>query len=183
MVRFLRSGAAAVVLCAAAAGMTSPAEARSHFFFSANIGLPLYPGYFGPGWYSPPAYYPRAYYPAPYYEPYYVPRPTYYRPYIGATPYYGLGLFPGYVGTALTSDDRVIYATAYRRALAAPVGQSMVWNSGGVNGAVTTTRDGWAGQRYCREFLQEITVDGRRQEAYGTACQTPNGDWQIVPNQ
>ena len=79
------------------------------------------------------------------------------------------------------------FVRSCRRALAAPVGESMVWNSDrgvgdGINGAVTTTRDGWAGERYCREFRQEITIDGRSQEAYGTACQMPNGDWQLVQN-
>jgi surface antigen len=169
MVRFLRSGiAAAALFCAAAFGLSNQAEARSHFFFSANIGVPFYP------WYQP------AYYPAPYYDAYYYgPRP-YYRPYIGAVPAYSLGLFPTYVGTALTPDDRAIYYTAYRRALAAPVGQAMEWNSGPVNGSVTTTRDGWAGQRYCREFQQDITIGGSSEKAFGTACQQTDGSWQIV---
>lgn len=184
MVRSVRSGLIAVaLLCAAFSGN---AEARSNFFFSANIGLPLYSeGYFAPGWghgwHHRPAYYPR-----PYYRPHtYAPRPIYYpqpfyRPYYG--PIVSLGLFPGTVGTVLTQDDRDIYYRAYRGALAAPIGQSMVWNSNRVNGAVTTTRDGWAGQRYCREFRQEITIEGRNEEAYGTACQTPDGDWQLVAN-
>ncbi len=181
MVRSIRSGFVAVtLLCGVAYTAAGPAEARSNFFFSANIGLPLYSdGYFAPGWghgWRSPAYYPR-----PYYAPrYYAPRPVYY-PRSYYRPYYGpVVLFPGYVGDTLTQDDRDIYFRAYRGALAAPIGQSMVWNSNRINGAVTTTRDGWAGQRYCREFRQEITIDGRNQEAYGTACQTPDGDWQLV---
>lgn len=183
MARSVRSGLIAVALfCVAAFAFAGNAQARSSFSFSANIGLPLYfDGYYAPGWRHHPAYYPR-----PYYAPrYYAPRPIYYsRPYY--QPYYGpvvgLGLFPGTVGTVLTQDDRDIYYRAYRGALAAPTGQSMVWNSDRVSGAVTTTRGGWAGQRYCREFRQEITIDGRNQEAYGTACQTPDGDWQLVNN-
>ena len=192
MVGIFRSGIIVTALfCGAAFALSGPAEARSHFYFSGNIGLPLYAGdgyygggYFGPGWYGRPGYYP-----APYLAPryYYEPRPAYYsrplyRPYYG--PIVSLGLFPAYVGDTLTQDERDVYFSAYRRALAAPVGQSMVWSAGGVaSGAITTTRDGWAGQRYCREFRQEITIGGRNQEAYGTACQTPNGDWQLVQNQ
>jgi hypothetical protein len=188
MARSVRSGLIAVaLLCGAAFAFSAPAQARSNFFFSANIGLPLYTdGYFAPGWYHRPAYYPRPYYVPRYYapRPIYYPRPydrpDYYRPYYG--PVVSLGLFPGHVGTVLTPDDRDIYFRAYRGALAAPIGQSMVWNSNRVSGAVTTTRDGWAGQRYCREFRQEITIDGRNEQAYGTACQMPDGDWQLVTN-
>ncbi|MBY0509359.1 MAG: hypothetical protein K2P94_04330 [Rhodospirillaceae bacterium] len=183
MVRSVRSGLiAGTLFCAAAFAFSGSAEARSTFFFSANIGLPIYAeGTFAPGWYHRPVYYPRPIYAPRYYapRPIYYPRP-YYRPYYG--PIVSLGLFPGPVGTVLTQGDRDIYYRAYRGALAAPIGQSMVWNSDRVRGAVTTTRDGWAGQRYCREFRQEITIDGRNEEAYGTACQTPDGDWQLVAN-
>lgn len=33
---------------------------------------------------------------------------------------------------------------------------------------------------YCREFNQQITIDGRSQPAYGTACMQPDGSWEIV---
>lgn len=185
MMRILRSGiVAAALFCGAQVVLPHRAEAHSRFYFSANIGVPVYAGgYYGPGWFEGPAYYPRPYY-RPYYyapRPIYYPRPHYYRPYY--RPIASLGLFPAYIDSALTPDDREVYFVAYRRALAAPVGESMVWNSGTVNGTVTTTRDGWAGERYCREFRQEVTIAGERQQAYGTACQAPNGDWQIVPNQ
>ena len=32
----------------------------------------------------------------------------------------------------------------------------------------------------CREFQQTITVGGRTETAYGTACRQPDGDWKIV---
>ncbi|BCW88329.1 hypothetical protein sos41_14680 [Alphaproteobacteria bacterium SO-S41] len=32
----------------------------------------------------------------------------------------------------------------------------------------------------CREFSQEIYIDGRRQEATGTACRQSDGTWRIV---
>ncbi|MBE0596696.1 MAG: hypothetical protein IH614_05465, partial [Desulfuromonadales bacterium] len=32
----------------------------------------------------------------------------------------------------------------------------------------------------CREFLTVITIGGREEQGYGTACRQPDGDWQIV---
>ncbi len=33
---------------------------------------------------------------------------------------------------------------------------------------------------YCREFQQTITIDGRQERGYGTACRQPDGQWLIV---
>jgi surface antigen len=33
--------------------------------------------------------------------------------------------------------------------------------------------------QYCREFQQYVTVSGRREVAYGTACRMPDGSWRI----
>jgi hypothetical protein len=35
-------------------------------------------------------------------------------------------------------------------------------------------------QSYCREFQSTIVVEGRQQQAFGTACLQPDGSWQIV---
>jgi surface antigen len=44
-------------------------------------------------------------------------------------------------------------------------------------------RDGHtADGRACREFQQKITVGGKSEDAFGTACQEPDGSWKIVPN-
>ncbi len=181
------SGATALTLvCAFSFGAAQPAEARGgHVSLSVGVGVPFgyYGGYYGRGYYAGWYGAPYPYYYAPYY---YGPEPVYYsRPY--NPPYYGsvtsLGLFPASVGAALNNDDRGIYYGAYQRALAAPVGETMAWNSGNISGEVTTTRDGWAGQRYCRQFSQSISIGGQAQESIGTACQTPNGAWQLVPNQ
>ena len=37
-----------------------------------------------------------------------------------------------------------------------------------------------AGERYCREYTRSITIDGRLQSGYGTACYQPDGSWEIV---
>ncbi len=32
---------------------------------------------------------------------------------------------------------------------------------------------------YCREFQQTVTIGGKTEEAYGTACRQPDGSWKI----
>jgi hypothetical protein len=34
--------------------------------------------------------------------------------------------------------------------------------------------------RYCREFQSKVVVGGALRDSYGTACQQPDGSWQIV---
>ncbi len=34
--------------------------------------------------------------------------------------------------------------------------------------------------QYCREFQTEITVGGKREKAYGTACRQADGSWKIL---
>lgn len=38
----------------------------------------------------------------------------------------------------------------------------------------------YAGQ-YCREYTQTVYIGGRAVEAYGTACQQPDGSWEKGP--
>jgi surface antigen len=47
--------------------------------------------------------------------------------------------------------------------------------------AVTPTRTytGASGQ-YCREYDTRVTIDGKREDAHGTACRQDDGSWQIV---
>lgn len=33
---------------------------------------------------------------------------------------------------------------------------------------------------YCREYQSEVTVGGKKEQAYGTACRQPDGSWKIV---
>ena len=32
----------------------------------------------------------------------------------------------------------------------------------------------------CREYQQTVTIGGKTEEAYGTACRQPDGTWKIV---
>ncbi len=34
--------------------------------------------------------------------------------------------------------------------------------------------------RYCREFVKTVTIGGEEQQAYGTACRQPDGNWVIA---
>jgi hypothetical protein len=101
--------------------------------------------------------------------------------------YYDPGYYPAYYGAGY--DDAYVAgaASAYRQqamqeAMAAPIGQSIDWTDGDASGTVTPVRNGHSGDRYCREFQQDIVVDGHHEQAYGAACQEPDGSWQIVPD-
>lgn len=34
--------------------------------------------------------------------------------------------------------------------------------------------------QYCREFLTQVEVGGKTEQAYGTACRMPDGSWKIL---
>jgi surface antigen len=93
-----------------------------------------------------------------------------------------LGLFGGIVINALSENQRYTHERSYSRALSAPIGENIVWNDARAAGSVQVTRDGYAGDKYCREFQQTITVGGESQAAWGIACQEPDGSWKLVPN-
>ncbi len=38
----------------------------------------------------------------------------------------------------------------------------------------------YGGGDYCREYTRTVTIGNRREEAYGTACLQPDGQWRIV---
>lgn len=87
------------------------------------------------------------------------------------------------IGASLDSADRHAMSSATSSAYSAPIGQQISWNNpgSGNSGTITPIRDGYATSgSYCREFQQAITVGGQKQQAYGQACQQPDGSWKIV---
>ncbi|WP_372989476.1 RT0821/Lpp0805 family surface protein [Sulfitobacter sp.] len=93
------------------------------------------------------------------------------------------GLIGSEIGRSMDDTDRLRANEAIRQAYNAPVGDTIRWNNAqsGNYGTVTALRDGVATSgRYCREYQQTITVDGRRAVGTGIACRQPNGTWQIV---
>lgn len=87
------------------------------------------------------------------------------------------------VGSSLDAADRAAANDAVNRAYQAPIGETIRWNNpqSGNYGSYTPVRDGQtATGRYCREYQQTIVVGGKTQSGYGTACQSPDGSWEIV---
>jgi surface antigen len=95
-----------------------------------------------------------------------------------------LGAWAGsQIATNMTRRDRSYYDQAAQQAQSAPIGQQITWYNpeSGNQGSITPTREGQATSgSYCREYQQTITVDGKTERAYGTACRQPDGSWKIV---
>ncbi len=90
------------------------------------------------------------------------------------------------MGKSMDNADRA-YAnrTAQQSLESAPAGQSSTWQNpdSGHYGTVTPTKTYQTGAgQYCREYQQTVTIGGKTEEAYGTACRQPDGSWQIVRN-
>jgi surface antigen len=94
------------------------------------------------------------------------------------------GLLGSQVGASLDRADQAQLAQSMQRSLeSAPSGQAVAWQNpdSGHYGTVTPTQTYRAPNgEPCREFQQTITVGGRTEEGYGTACRQPDGTWKIV---
>ena len=87
------------------------------------------------------------------------------------------------IGRSLDKADLAYANKANVQAHSAPIGEPISWNNpeSGNHGTVTPTRDGYSSSgSYCREYQQTIFVGGVQEQAYGTACQQPDGSWKIV---
>ena len=88
------------------------------------------------------------------------------------------------IGSSLDRADQAYAGRAVQQAYAAPIGQKIVWNNpeSGNSGVIVPTREGRQPNTnaYCREYQQTVTVGGRTQQAFGQACQQPDGSWKIV---
>jgi surface antigen len=94
-----------------------------------------------------------------------------------------LGSFLGRsVGESLDRADLMYHRQAQNSAYSAPMKTEIQWNNpeSGHAGSVTPLREGATSSGlYCREFQQKVTIGGKTEKAYGTACQQPDGNWQI----
>jgi len=87
------------------------------------------------------------------------------------------------VGASLDQADRMYMGQAQTSANSAPIGEAIAWNNpdSGNGGTIVPVRDGTSSAgRYCREYQQTIVVGGQEQSGYGTACQQPDGSWEVV---
>lgn len=94
------------------------------------------------------------------------------------------GIVGSSVGRSLDRADRLEMERTTQTALEEQPDQatsSWVNPNSGASGTVTPQEtyqrdDG----QYCREYTQTVTIDGKTEEAYGTACRQPDGSWKIV---
>ncbi|MBY0501262.1 MAG: glycine zipper 2TM domain-containing protein [Alphaproteobacteria bacterium] len=89
----------------------------------------------------------------------------------------------GYIGQQLDQADRAKAERTYQSALeSSPVGKTAQWRNpdSGNYGTITPVKTYQGPQGYCREFQQTVTIGGRTERAYGTACRQPDGSWQLI---
>jgi surface antigen len=91
-----------------------------------------------------------------------------------------IGILVGHgVGRAMDQMDQVCVGQALEHV---QNGERVVWTAtGGPRYEVTPTETFQAEDgRYCREYQTTITVGGRAERAYGTACRQPDGQWETA---
>jgi surface antigen len=94
----------------------------------------------------------------------------------------GGALLGGLAGNMLDQRDKRMAAEAQQRALeTAPSGRPVAWTNPdtGHSGTVTPTRTYHSDRGYCREFQNTVVIDGKNENAYGTACRQPDGSWKV----
>lgn len=87
------------------------------------------------------------------------------------------------VGKSLDKADQAAAQRASHAAFeTAPSGQPVTWNNpdSGHSGTVTPTRTYYEESTPCREYQTTVTIDGKTERAYGTACRQPDGTWKVV---
>jgi len=87
------------------------------------------------------------------------------------------------VGASLDRADMAYYNRASQHALEnAKTGTATSWNNpdSGNYGTITPTHTYQAASgNYCRQYTQEIVIDGQPTTGYGKACRQPDGTWKI----
>jgi len=88
------------------------------------------------------------------------------------------------IGKSLDRADRAAMQGTTQRALeATPSGHVSEWrnpDSGNYGTVMPEPAYRAPDGQYCREYQQTVTVDGKTERAYGTACRQPDGSWKIV---
>ena len=88
------------------------------------------------------------------------------------------------VAKSLTCRDQNKASTTTQRTLETQkAGTTIAWNNpdSGNSGTITPQSTYQrADGAFCREFQQTITVGGKTEDGYGTACRQPDGSWKFV---
>ena len=94
------------------------------------------------------------------------------------------GLAGSAIGDSLDQRDREIAAQAAQRSLESErANTTTAWNNpdSGNSGSFTPTRTFQNAQgNYCREYQQEVTVGGKTEQLFGTACREADGNWRTI---
>lgn len=96
-----------------------------------------------------------------------------------------LGAFIGnQIGASLDRADQAYYSRTVTSALESnKTNTSSSWTNpdSGNSGTITPTKTYTASSgQPCREFSQTVSIGGKSQQAYGTACRQGDGSWKIV---
>lgn len=87
------------------------------------------------------------------------------------------------VGQSLDNADKAAMKQSTQYSLeATKTGHTSNWSNpdSGNSGTITPTNTYQASTgEYCREYQQTVTVGGKTEEAYGTACRQPDGTWRV----
>lgn len=93
------------------------------------------------------------------------------------------GLAGGAIGNSLEQEDRRLALENSQAALErSRTGETAAWRNpdSGNAGSLTPTRTFQAADgTFCREYQQTITVGGREENAFGTACRQADGTWML----
>jgi len=93
-------------------------------------------------------------------------------------------LLGGEIGRQLDERDRLMMARTTQTSLeGARSGQVTQWRNPdtGVSGTITPKPAYTASSgQVCREFQQTVTIGGKTEQAFGTACRQPDGSWKIT---
>lgn len=94
------------------------------------------------------------------------------------------GLVGSSIGRELDAADRKAMSRAQYDAFEyTPSGQGAQWynpDSGHYGEVVPQPAYERGPGQYCREYTQTVNIGGDQQQAYGTACRQPDGQWEIV---
>ena len=94
------------------------------------------------------------------------------------------GFLGNSIGQSLDQSDMLHYDRTSQGALEqGQPGQAFPWKNSQTGNSGTVTPGTFYqvdNGSYCREFTQNITVGGRTERAFGTACRQPDGSWRIV---
>ncbi|WP_138379177.1 RT0821/Lpp0805 family surface protein [Luteithermobacter gelatinilyticus] len=88
------------------------------------------------------------------------------------------------IGKSLDEADRLRMRQTAQTALeTGRSGEQVTWhNPDSGNYGSVTPQPAYEPEpgKYCREYQQTITVGGKTETAYGTACRQPDGTWKII---